>query len=107
MWVVRWTIIGLVMLAILGFAMQNTELVKLTVWTWHPDAMPLYLVAYFAFAAGILVAAMVAAINQVQHRVVLSRTRKEIQRLKDELTQLRRVALDDALLEDDDEAEKE
>ncbi len=90
------------MLAILGFAMQNGEMVKLTIWTWHGGEMPLYLVAYFAFAAGIFVAAIVAAINQVQQRVKLSRAQRDIKRLKDELSQLRRVALDEALLDDED-----
>jgi uncharacterized integral membrane protein len=100
-WIVRWTLIGVVMLAILAFALQNTEMVKLAIWTWHSDEMPLYLVAYFAFAAGIIVAALIATVNQIQHRMVLSRARRDIRRLKEELTQLRRVTLDDALLEDD------
>jgi len=99
----RWTIIGIIMLAILGFAMQNPDLVRLSIWTWHSEPMPLYLVAYFAFGVGILVAALVAAFNQVQHRLMLTRARREISRLKEELTQLRRLTLDDALLDEDDE----
>lgn len=105
MWVMRWTIIGIIMLAILGFAMQNPEMVRLSIWTWHSEPMPLYLVAYFAFGVGILVAALVAAFNQVQHRLSLTRARREISRLKEELTQLRRLTLDDALLEEDIESE--
>ena len=91
------------MLAILGFALQNTATVDLKIWTWESGNTPLYLVAYFAFAAGILVAALVAAINQVQQKVQHYRTRREILRLKEELTRLRRASLDEALLDDDAE----
>jgi len=100
----RWTIIGIIMLAILGFAMQNPEMVRLSIWTWRSEPMPLYLVAYFAFGVGILAAALVAAFNQVQHRLMLTRARREITRLKEELTQLRRLTLDDALLDEEDDA---
>lgn len=94
------------MLAILGFAMQNAELVKLTLWSWKWESVPVYLVAYFAFGVGIVVSALVAAVNQVQQRLTLSKARKEIRHLKEELSQLRRAALDDALL-DEDETEPE
>ena len=103
MWIIRWTIIGFVMLAVLGFALQNTATVDLRIWTWESGNTPLYLVAYFAFAAGILVAALVAAINQVQQKVVHYRSKREIKRLKEELSRLRRISLDEALLDDDDE----
>ncbi len=106
MWIVRWTIVGLVMLVILGFALQNTSTVDLKIWTWKSGDVPLYLVAYFAFAAGILVAALVAAVNQVQHKVLLYRARRDVKRLKDELTRLRRVSLDEALLDDDEEPDE-
>ncbi len=93
------------MLVILGFALQNTGTVDLKIWTWKSGNTPLYLVAYFAFAAGILVAALVAAVNQVQHKVLLYRSRREIKRLKEELSRLRRVSLDEALLDDDEESD--
>ncbi len=94
------------MLVILGFALQNTATVDLKIWTWQSGNTPLYLVAYFAFAAGILVAALVAGINQVQQKVLLYRSRREIKRLKEELSRLRRVSLDEALLDDDDEQDE-
>ena len=106
MWIIRWTIVGFVMLAILGFALQNTATVDLKIWTWESGNTPLYLVAYFAFAAGILVAALVAAINQLQQKVVLYRSRREVKRLKEELSRLRRISLDEALLDDDDDSEE-
>jgi len=106
LWIIRWTIVGFVMLAILGFALQNTATVDLKIWTWESGNTPLYLVAYFAFAAGILVAALVAAINQLQQKVVLYRSRREVKRLKEELSRLRRISLDEALLDDDDDSEE-
>lgn len=101
-WIVRWTIIGLVMLGVLGFALQNADMVKLTIWTWQSGDVPIYLIAYFAFALGILVAAVIAAANQVHQRLLLSRARRDVQRLKDELIRLRRVSLDEALLDDEE-----
>lgn len=100
MWIVRWTIIGAVMLAILGFALQNSDMVRVTLWTWKSELIPVYLVAYTAFAIGIIVAAIVAAINQIQHRVILHKAHKEIRQLRDEIDRLRTVTLDDEMMAD-------
>jgi len=102
-WVMRWTLIGIVMLALLGFAMQNAGAVRVAAGSWKSDPLPLYLVAYFAFAVGVIVAALAAAVAQVQQRVQLNRCRKEIVRLKKELNDLRRLSLDETLLDDDDD----
>ncbi|MBM3328215.1 MAG: LapA family protein [Calditrichaeota bacterium] len=100
MWIIRWTIIGAVTLIVAGFAMQNAGSVEVMLWTWKSQPVPLYLVAYAAFAVGIILAALIAAVNQVQHRMKLHRANKEISRLRTELDRLRTVTLDDELMAD-------
>ncbi|MBM3326275.1 MAG: LapA family protein [Calditrichaeota bacterium] len=106
MWIIRWTFIAIIMLAILGFSLQNSTLVNVKIWTWESQAIPVYLVLYAAFALGIIVAAMVAAVNQVSARVALHKAHKEIRALREEVDRLRTVTLDEELMLLDSEEEK-
>ena len=66
MWIVRWTFIGLVILAMVGVSLQNSARVEVTLLKWHWSDIPLFLVIYLSFAAGMLVFLLVAALKQVQ-----------------------------------------
>jgi uncharacterized integral membrane protein len=98
-WIVRWTFIALIVLAVLGFSLQNTEMVKISFWTWHSGEVPIYLVMYFAFAAGMLVFLFVALVNHFQHQTQLRRSRREIKRLQEELDRIRTISLEEGLEE--------
>ena len=89
MWIVRWTLVAVIILVILGLALQNNELVEIRFFTWHSGELPIYFVFYFAFAAGMLVFLLISAYFQVQRQLELHRSQKEIKRLQDEVDSLK------------------
>lgn len=105
MWIVRWTLIGIMIIIILGFALQNTEnMVSITIWDWRSGEIPVYLVIYVAFAAGMLVFLLATAVYQIQHATELRRCRREIRRLQEELDRMRTISLEEGIDETSDQA---
>jgi len=102
-WIVRWTFIAIILIVILGFSLQNTQLVEISVLGWQSGEIPIYLVIYFAFAAGVLVFLLVAAFHQFQQRAEVRRCRREIKRLEGELDRLRIISIEEGLDERPDE----
>ena len=88
MWIVRWLLIGIIFLIILGTTIQNSQLIELTFLKWQTGQIPIYLVIYVAFAAGMLVVLLISAYHQIQRQFELSRCRKEIKQLQQELDTL-------------------
>ncbi len=98
MWIIKWTFIAIIILAILGFSLQNSTQITVKIWTWESKAIPMYLVLYVAFALGIIVAALVATFNQVSQKVALYKANKEIKSLREEVDRLRTASLDEELI---------
>lgn len=95
MWIIRWAFIAAVIIVVLGFSLQNPQMVEVTLWTWHSGPVPLFLVVYLAFAAGMLAFLVVALFKQLQHAAEIRRYRQEIKRLKEELDRMRTISLDE------------
>ena len=98
MWIVRWTVIIIVLLAILGFSLQNQEQkVQITLGGYETPEMPLYFALYISFALGILVFFLVSIYNLLQLKTEISRHKRENRRLRDELDRLRNVSIEEEL----------
>jgi len=82
MWIVRWTVIALLIIAILGVSLQNTERVEITILNWQSGSIPIYLVIYVAFATGMIVFLLVATYYQFQHQLLVRKMVQEIKELK-------------------------
>lgn len=82
MWILRWTIIAIIIIAVLGISLQNTSLVEITILNWHSGEIPLYLVIYISFATGMLVFLIVATYYQLQHQLLVRKMVQEIKELK-------------------------
>jgi len=96
MWIVRWTVIVIVLLAILGFSLQNQEeKVVIHVGTYTSPEMPLYFALYIAFALGILVFLLISIYNLMQLKTEISKHRRDNKRLKEELDRLRNISIDE------------
>lgn len=89
MLIVRWILIATIIIIILGLALQNNELVSVSVFTWQSNQIPIYMVIYFSFAGGMIVFLLLSAYYQVQQSVELRRSKKEVLRLQDELEKLK------------------
>ena len=96
MWIIRWIISAFVILIILGFALQNQEqMVSVRVLTWQSPNLPLYLFLYIAFAAGVLVWALISALNIIKLKGDLRKLQKDNRKITDELNRLRNVNIEE------------
>ncbi len=89
MWIVRWILIATIIIVILGLALQNDDLVELSFFTWQSGKIPVYMVIYIAFAAGMIVFMLLAIFRSVQQSLVISRNKKTIRKLQEELDKIK------------------
>ncbi|MCK5149287.1 LapA family protein [bacterium] len=98
MWIIRWILGAVLIILILGFALQNQEqTATVQLLKWQSPNMPLYLYLYFAFGIGLLFWSLVSAFNIFKLRGQLGKTERENKRLRKELDLLRNAELDDDL----------
>lgn len=99
MWIIRWSLIILVLLAILGFSLQNQDQrVEIHIAGYTSPEMPLYFALYCSFALGILVFFLIAIYNLLQLKTEIARHKRENRRLRDELDRLRNLSIDEEVL---------
>ena len=94
MWIVRWTLIATIIIVILGLALQNNELVEISIFKWQSGKIPIYLVIYIAFAAGMIVFLLLSVYYQIQAQMDLRRCRREMRRLQNQLEQMKGQQVD-------------
>ena len=82
MWILRWTVIAIIIIAVLGISLQNTDRVEITILNWQSGEIPIYLVIYVSFATGMIVFLIVATFYQFQHQLLIRKMLKEIKELK-------------------------
>lgn len=107
MWIIRWSIIVIALLAILGFSLQNqSQMVSINIGTYSSPEMPLYFALYLSFALGILVFFLISVFNLIQLRAEISRHRRENRKLREELDRLRNLSVEEDIDEETGEAEQ-
>ncbi len=89
MWIVRWILIATIIIVILGLALQNNDLVELSFFTWQSGKIPVYMVIYIAFAAGMVVFMLLAIFRSLQQSLEISRNKKTIRQLQEELDNIK------------------
>ncbi len=91
----RWILITIVVIAVVGFALQNQDqLVKIQIGTYTSPDAPVFLALFVAFLAGMVLYFLLTIASQLKLRGELARFRRECNRLKDELNRLRNFNLD-------------
>lgn len=96
MWIIRWTIIVAVVIAIIGFSLQNQEeKVVIHIGTFTTSEMPLYFALYLAFSLGLVVFLLVSIYNLLQLRTEIARHRRDNRKLKEELDRLRNISIEE------------
>ena len=114
MWLIRWILLAIVILAILTFSIQNQDhMVTVKLLKWQTPDLPLYITLFAAFVIGMFVFLLIAAPAQIstlfnlrKERKIQKKTGKEVDELKDQLentkldlkeAQKRKLALEDEL----------
>ena len=100
MWIVKWLIGAILVLLIIGFAMQNSNiLVTVKFWKWQTaQDLPLWVVMYISFAAGILFWVIISIFQMLGLKNENRKVRKELRKLKEELDRLRNVSIEESTL---------
>ena len=94
MWILKWLGIALLLIVMLGFAMMNIgQQVDINLFFWQFEEVPLILVIFEAFIAGMLVWFLIAFINELKLRADLKNARRESEELHEELQALRNMPL--------------
>ncbi len=105
MWILRWVFIGIIFLAILGFSLNNTQMVQIKILNWESGEIPIYWVIYIAFAAGMIVFFFVAAYHHLHYKLTIRKYKQKINQLNQELDRIRTVSLEDDFESDEDDDE--
>ncbi|MDZ7260797.1 MAG: LapA family protein [candidate division KSB1 bacterium] len=96
MWIVRWLLWAVLMLLIIYFAIQNTaQNVTVSFIKWESPKLPLWVVMYLSFAAGVLVWVFASIVRIMQMKTELKKVIKENKKLKEELDQMRNVSIEE------------
>ena len=77
--VLRWIVISVVFIALLFISLQNADPVTLRLFTFYTWQAPLVFVVLVAFAAGVAVGLLAAAIKVARLKRQLNRLRREHQ----------------------------
>lgn len=106
MWIIRWIVMLLLMLLVIGFAMLNTEQkVSVSFHWWETVPLPLWVVMYVAFAVGMIVWLFVSIFQVLGLKNGIRKLRKENRQLKEELDRMRNVTIEEAVVPEAQESE--
>ena len=98
MWIIRWSLIVIVLLGLLGFSLQNqTQRVEIYIGTYVSPQMPLYFALYLSFALGILVFFLISIYNLLQLKSEIAKQKRDNRKLREELDRLRNISIDEDL----------
>jgi uncharacterized integral membrane protein len=96
MWLIRWILTALVIIVILGFALQNQQqTASIQFLNWKSGVLPLYLLLYLAFCVGFLLSVLVSALHLLNQRREIHKLHKTNRRIKEELDRLRNIHIEE------------
>jgi uncharacterized integral membrane protein len=99
MWIIRWLFIAIIVLGVIGFAMQNmAQTASIQFIKWETIPLPLWVIMYASFAFGILFWLLISIVQIFGLKNENRKSRKEVKRLKTELDKLRNVSIDDSII---------
>ncbi len=106
MWIIRWIVLVVIIVAVLGFSLQNQDQISgITLLNWHSGPIPLYVALFVAFALGMISFLLIAVFQQLQTLSELNRMKRLKKKAEAELTTLREEV--ESLREDSEHNESE
>lgn len=98
MWIVRWILGALLIIIILGFALQNQDqTVTVNILKWQSPVLPLYFFLYLAYAAGILTWLLVSTLNILRLKGDLHKLHREKRKITEELNRMRNANIEEVV----------
>ncbi|HDH57539.1 MAG TPA: LapA family protein [Bacteroidetes bacterium] len=103
MWIIRWVLITILVLALVGFlGLNQDELVDVNFFFWETPPIALAYALFVAFALGMVAQLLISIVSQFQLRAHISRQKRQIGRLQDELEKLRSLSIEEEILAPED-----
>lgn len=103
MWIIRWVLITLLILALVGFlGLNQDELVDVNFFFWETPPIALAYALFVAFAVGMVSQLLISVISQFQLRAEIGRQKRQIGKLQDELEKLRNLSIEEDVLSSGD-----
>lgn len=94
MWVIRWFFLAFFILIAIAFAAYNNDsTVVIKFFKWQSIALPLWVVMYLCFAAGIVTWLIISIAQIFSLKNSLRKYRKELKKVNEELSRMRNVNL--------------
>jgi len=88
MWIVRWIVLLVIIIAVLGFSLQNqSEVVTVHLLGWETGEVPLYIALFISFGIGMASFLLIAVFQQLQTIGDLAKERKQRKKLEQQLEQ--------------------
>ncbi len=98
MWIIKWIISAILVVLIIGFAVQNTDqVVSLTFIKWQSINLPLWVVMYASFVCGMLFWLLVSIFRVIALKTENRKIKKDLKKTADELNKLRNVSVNESL----------
>ncbi len=99
MWIVKWILGALLIVVVLGFALQNQhQMVQVYILNWVSPELPLYLIVYIAFAFGLFTWLVASIFKIMQLKVECRQWKKKADELQEELNKLRNLSVEEAVV---------
>lgn len=97
MWMLKWIGIAILLIILLGFSIQNLDqTVDIDLLFWSFQDVPLIVVIFEAFIAGMLVWFIIALVNELKLRAELKQTNRQRDELRGELQAMRNMPLEES-----------
>ncbi len=98
MWIFKWIFGALLIIIILGFAIQNQEqTVSVHILKWESPVVPLYLIVYLSFISGLVSWLLFSTFKIFSLKGKNYSLQREIKKAKDELNRLRNANIDEEI----------
>lgn len=98
MWIFKWIFGALLIIIILGFAIQNQEqTVSVHIIKWQSPIVPLYLIVYLSFIAGLVTWLIVSSFKIFNMKGKNYSLQREYKKVKDELNRLRNANIEEEI----------
>ncbi len=98
MWIIKWILGALLIIIVLGFALQNQyQMVQVHILNWVSPELPLYLIVYVAFAFGLFTWLIASIFKIMQLRMETKQWKKKVKELQEELDRLRNLSVEEAV----------
>ena len=104
MWIFKWIFGALLIIIILGFAIQNQEqTVSVHIVSWESPVLPLYLIVFLSFIFGMLTWFAVSLYKIFILKKENFSLQREVKKVRDELNRLRNANIEEEIEASDSE----